>query len=121
MAFLALERRDSAGAVRRFETAAEALPLERGGAALLLIAGRVAAGLGDATEADRLLQRAGAATGTAPAAAARLERARLLARGGRQAEAVSALEELILDQPGSAVAPQARHLLDAIRGGVPPS
>jgi tetratricopeptide (TPR) repeat protein len=121
LAFLALERRDSAGAVRRFESAAEALPLERGGAALLLIAGRVAADLGDMGEADRLLQRAGAATGTAPAAAAQLERARLMASGGRPAEAVAVLEQLILDQPGSAVAPQARHLLEVIRGGVPPS
>jgi tetratricopeptide (TPR) repeat protein len=120
-AFLALERRDSAAAVRRFETAADLLPEDRGGAALLLIAGRVAADLGEIGEADRLLQRAGAATGTAPAAAARLERARLLARDGRQAEAITALEQLILDQPGSAVAPQARHLLDAMRGGIPPS
>jgi tetratricopeptide (TPR) repeat protein len=120
-AFLALERRDSAAAVRRFETAADLLPADRGGAALLLIAGQVAADLGEIGEADRLLQRAGAATGTAPAAAARLERARLLARDGRQAEAITALEQLILDQPGSAVAPQARHLLDAMRGGIPPS
>jgi TolA-binding protein len=38
---------------------------------------------------------------------------------GRQPEAIAALEQLILEYPSSTAAPQARRLLDAVRGGVP--
>jgi hypothetical protein len=54
---------------------------------------------------------------SAPAAA--LELARILAATNRQAEGVALLEQLILDHPESAVIPQARRLLDEIRGAVP--
>jgi TolA-binding protein len=43
----------------------------------------------------------------------------VLVRQGKQGEAITALEELILEYPESAVAPQARRLLDSVRGGVP--
>ena len=54
---------------------------------------------------------------TAPAAF--LELARLLLAVGRKAESQATLEQLILDHPQSAVTPQARRLLDELRGAVP--
>jgi tetratricopeptide (TPR) repeat protein len=118
-AFRALERRDSAVAVTAFATVAAGLPPDRGGAELLLLAGRIAAASRDSVKAEALLRDASAAKGTAAGSAARLELARLMARGGRREEASAVLEALILDDPQSAVAPQARRLLDTLRGAVP--
>jgi tetratricopeptide (TPR) repeat protein len=120
-AFAALERGDSAAAAAGFERVADALPPERGGAELRLLAGRIEVALGAVSEAEVSLRRAAGASESAAAPAARLELARLLVRTGRSADAVPALEQLILDHPASAVTPQARRLLDTVRGGVPPA
>jgi tetratricopeptide (TPR) repeat protein len=118
-AFRALQRGDSAAAVGQLAELAATLPPERGGAELLLLAGRVAARGMDSSNAEALLRGAAEAKGTAAAPAARLELARLLSRTGRREEAAVLLEQLILDDPRSAVAPQARRLLDTLRGAVP--
>jgi tetratricopeptide (TPR) repeat protein len=118
-AFQALERGDSAGAASGFEAAARRLPAERGGAELLLLAGRLREGTGALREAERLLRAAGDVAASAAAPAARLDLARVLQRSGRREEALVTLEQLILEHPTSAVAPQARRLADTIRGGVP--
>lgn len=120
LAFTRLERGDSAGAREGFEAAGALLPPTRGGAATLLLAGRIAAGQGAAAEAERLLLAAASVPEAAAATQARLELARLLLDGGRIDHATAVLEQLILDQPTSAVAPQARRLLDVAQGKVPP-
>ena len=119
LAFQALEQGDSAAAAGALEEVARQLPPERGGAELQLLAGRVQAGRALPVEAERLFRLAGKASGTAAAAGARLELARLMVHQGRQPEAIAALEQLILEYPSSTAAPQARRLLDAVRGGVP--
>jgi len=118
-AYLALEQGDSAGAAKGFADLAGRLPPERGGGELLLLAGRLCQAQGSMPQAEQLFRKAGAAKGTAAAPAARLELARVLVRQGKPAEAITALEELILEYPESAIAPQARRLLDTVRGGVP--
>lgn len=118
-AFLTLERGDSAAAATGFERVASRLPPERGGAELLLLSGRLRADQGELGEAERVLRSIRDDTASAAAPAARLELARVLVRQRRVGEAVAELEQLILDHPASAVAPQARRLLDTVRGGVP--
>lgn len=118
-AYLALDQGDSTGAARGFAELAGRLPPERGGGELLLLAGRLCQAQGSIPQAEQLFRKAGAAKGTAAAPAARLELARVLVRQGKPGEAITALEELILEYPESAVAPQARRLLDSVRGGVP--
>lgn len=118
-AFLALDRGDTATAAPAFALLAGRLDPERGGAELFLLAGRLHAGREDLTAAERLFRLASGTTGSAAGPAARLDLARVLLRQGREGEAITALEALILDHPGSAVAPQARRLLDMVRGGVP--
>jgi TolA-binding protein len=118
-AYLALERGDTSAAATGFAELAARLPAERGGGELTLLAGRLRQAQGSIPQAEQLFRKAGAATGTAAAPAARLELARVLVRQGKQGEAITALEELILEYPESAVAPQARRLLDTVRGGIP--
>ncbi|HEX6863941.1 MAG TPA: hypothetical protein VF414_14030 [Thermoanaerobaculia bacterium] len=118
-AYLALERGDTATAANGFAELAASLPPERGGGELALLAGRLRQAQGSMPQAEQLFRKAGAAKGTAAAPAARLELARVLVKQGKQGEAIAALEELILEYPESAVAPQARRLLDTVRGGVP--
>lgn len=119
-AYLALERGDSVAAAGGFAAVASDLPPDRGGAPLYLMAGRIRAGLGELSEADQLLRRAAGVAGSAAAPAAGLELARLQIRQGRPRDAITTLEHLILEFPASAVAPQARRLLDSVRGGAPP-
>ncbi len=120
-ALLGLVTRDSAGAADRLEAVAGSLAPDRGGAEVLLLAGRVRLGLGDAPRADSLFAAVAAMKVPASAAEAELERARILASGARKPEAIALLEHLIVSYPASAVAPQARRLLDQVRGAVPPS
>jgi hypothetical protein len=120
-AFLALARADSAGAVERLERVAQELPPAAGRADLLAYAGQLAAELSDA-RAGGLLSAAIAADSLGPAApAATLALAELAWRQGRAAEATARLEHLILTYPESALIPQARRLLDRVRGAVPNS
>jgi hypothetical protein len=57
----------------------------------------------------------------ASSAAAEFALADLLLKSGRNAQAITALEHLLLTWPTSAVVPQARRLLDVARGAVPNS
>ena len=118
-AFLALERGDSATAAGGFSGVGKQLPPDRGGASLFLLAGRIRAAQGSLPEADQLFRKATGVPGTAAAPAAGLELARLMIRQGRPRDAIATLEQLILEFPASAVAPQARRLLDSVRGGAP--
>ena len=123
-ALLQLERGDSSGAVAGLRRAADRLSTARGRPDVLLVAGRIAAGLGpaqDGTAADlftAVVQQGGLG---AAAPAAELELARLLLRRARPTEAVAHLEHLILTFPGSAVVPEARRELERAKGAIPQS
>ena len=126
-ALLLLARGDSASAVEALRATAATLPSLPGGGVLVL-AGRVAAGLDSARQVlavDLFQQVVGDSTraagaGAAPAAA-ELEWARLLAKQGHPDRAMTHLEHLILAYPGSAVVPEARRMLDRLKGSVPRS
>lgn len=127
-ALLVLARGDSADAVDGLRAAAAVLPpAPRGG--VLVLAGRVAAGLDSARQAlaadlfRQVVNDSTRAAGTAPAApaAAELEWARLLERQNHPDRAIAHLEHLILQYPGSAVVPEARRMLDRLKGSVPRS
>jgi tetratricopeptide (TPR) repeat protein len=119
--FLAVERGDTAGAIEHFVRAARGMPPTAGRADLLAFAGRLAADAGD-DRAAGLLTEALAADSTGPAApAAELALAELAWRAGRPDEARRRLEHVILDFPESAAVPEARRLLDRVRGVVPNS
>ncbi|HEV8357572.1 MAG TPA: hypothetical protein VGQ17_12510 [Gemmatimonadales bacterium] len=114
-----LERRDSAAAAAALEKVAQSVGPEHGGAELLLLAGRVRAGLGQGAEAERLYRAAVTQAVPAGSAAAELALAELLLREGKNEPAIAALEHLLLTWPTSSVVPQARRLLDVARGAVP--
>lgn len=115
-AFLALARGDSAQAAVRFERAADELP----DAAPLLLA--LSARIQSARKQDgpaiaiwtRILNQYPAAP---EAAESDLEWARTLRRKGDVAGAIDHLEHLILTYPQSALVPQARRELEAVRAG----
>lgn len=87
-----------------------------------MLASDVAAGIADHRRAEALLLGALAADSSGPAApAAELRLARVYALTGRRTEAALRLERLILAHPESAVVPQARRLLDQVRGAIPQS
>src|SRR5439155_1754451 len=108
-ALLTLSRGDSAGAVRSLRLAAGKLPAVEGGggrAAVLLLAGRVAArlALSQPDTAGALFAEVVRTGGTGAAApAAELEWARLLERRQQTADAIQHLEHLILSYPESAL------------------
>ncbi len=120
-----LARGDSAGAAPALAAVGQRLPLTEGGGEVLLLAARVApaseeTGWGAAGPTpEELLQTvmSGAAAGAAAQAA--LDLAPRYRRRGRDAEALETLEHLILIWPGSAIAPEARRLMDRWKGGIP--
>jgi hypothetical protein len=116
---LLLEQGDTATAAARLEVVSGELPPAKGGAEVALLAGRLWAALGRTAEAERVLARASHSEAPAASAAAGLELARIEGATGRRAEALVRLEALIVAWPGSAVAPDARRLLDVLRGAVP--
>lgn len=118
-AMLHLEQRDTAKAIAELTELAGKLPLEAGGSDLRLQVGRLQRAQGKAADAEQSFRKAMENKTGASAPAAALELARILAATNRQAEGVALLEQLILDHPESAVIPQARRLLDEIRGAVP--
>lgn len=120
-ALLALERGDSARGAESLEQVGEALPADKGGAGVMLLAASVRGALGDSTDAEALLRKAAASEVAATAPAAELELARLLLAQRRSSEAVSLLEHLILTWPQSATVPEARRALDEAKGAVPPT
>jgi TolA-binding protein len=120
-AFLALAQADTSDAVSRFEHAAAGLPAEQGRSDVLTFAGQLAMEAGD-DRAAKLFTVALAGDSTGPAApAALLGLAELAWHAGRPREARTRLERLILGYPESALVPQARRLLDHVRGAIPNS
>jgi hypothetical protein len=120
-AFHALERGDTAAAIERFAMAADGYAPLDGRGDLLAFAGHLAMRQGDA-RADSLLTAALAADSIGPAApVAELGLAEIAWRAGDAEQARRRLERLILAYPASAVVPEARRLLDRVRGGVPNS
>ena len=124
-ALLALARGDSTTAVDGLRaTAAGLAPGPRGG--VLVLAGRVAAALDSAHQAlaaelFRQVVTDSQPRATAAPAAAELEWARLLVKQGKPDRALAHLEHLILAYPGSAVVPEARRMMDRLKGSVPRS
>ena len=118
-ALLALERGDTTGAVAALDRAAQGLPPKAGGAQVGLLAAELEWERGGMVDAERRLQAVAATTVPATAPAAELDLARLLVALHRGPEAIAQLEHLILTYPRSALIPEARHLLDEVRGAVP--
>ena len=115
-AFLALARGDSVQAAQRFERAADSLP--DAASLLLTLAARVETARRAEARAVALWTRVATEHArSTEAPEAQLEWARALRRRGDRAGARAHLETLILDYPGSALVPQARRELDALRSG----
>lgn len=115
-AFLSLARGDTAEATRRFERAAADVP--DAAAVLLNIAARLHSARREDGPAMGLWKRLVTDHATAPEAAeADLEWGRTLRRHGDATGAQERFEHLILNYPRSALVPQARHELDALRTG----
>jgi thioredoxin-like negative regulator of GroEL len=119
VALLHLEQRDTVKAVAELQALAGKLPANAGGAELWLQVGRLQRARGKNAEAERAFRAASSGGTEATTPAASLELARLLVSVGRRAESQTILEQLILEHPQSAVVPQARRLLDELRGAVP--
>ena len=118
-ALFQLEQGDTAAAVTALELLASEFPPQQGGAEISLLAGRLLAGTGKTTEAERLFRAAASQDAPATAPAAELALAELLVTSRRPGEAVEVLEHMILTYPQSALVPQARRKLDEARGAVP--
>ena len=105
------------------ELRAAARGLSPGGrAAVLTLAGEAASKGGDAVTAEIVLVEALASDPQGPLApSAEYQLATVYISAGRTDEAVDRLERLILTYPKSALVPQARRLLDRVRGMVPNS
>lgn len=115
-AFLALARRDSAGAAERFVVLADSV----GPAAPALLS--MAARLSPRAAAIALWDRIIVTWPKSPEAAeALLASARALLTAGDKAGATTRLETLLVDYPTSALAPQARRELERMKGQVPPA
>ncbi len=115
-AFLALARGDSATAARRFEESAR--EVNDAASLVVTLAARIETARKAEDRALALWQRVATQYATAPEAPeAQLEWARGLKRRGDSAGAREHLEHLILTYPGSALVPQARRELDALRMG----
>jgi hypothetical protein len=123
-ALLTLARRDSAVAVTELRRAAEELTPEQGRGDALLVAGRICARLGAQGEATAIVLFAEVVRiggkGSAPPAA-ELAWAELLIQQKQLAPAITHLENVILNYPESAVVPEARRRLDAVKGATPKS
>jgi len=123
-ALLTLARGDTVTAIAALRHAAGRLPEQGGRLEVLLLAAQVAAQKGGEQEPtatalfDEIVRAGG--EGAAPAAA-ELDWARLLVRGGRSAEAIPHLEHLILTYPSSAFVPEARRVLERAKGAIPKS
>lgn len=120
-ALLKLERHDSVTAGQDLARVGATLPPDRGGAEVLLLAGRVQAGAGNRSEAERLFRLVSDLKVPASAAQATVELARILVATERKPQAIEMLEQLLVSYPMSAVAPQARRIIDQAKGAIPPS
>jgi TolA-binding protein len=119
-AFGALSAGDTLAAVDGLRRAAGQLPRDGGRADVLTFAGELALAVGYDERAERVLLDALDADSAGPSApAAELLLATVYAEAGRSEEALARLEHVILTYPRSAVVPQARRLLDRVRGTIP--
>ena len=119
-ALLQLEFGDTSSAIDGINEAVEVLddPGER--AHLLSLAGNLAVSSTEYVLAEGLLQQALAADSLGSAApAAEFALAVVYASTGRPQQAIVHLEHLILTYSHSAVVPEARRLLDQVRGAIP--
>lgn len=117
-AFLALARGDTVAAMSGFTRATSELP--DAAALLRLEAARLADARRDAATAGPLWAAIIAADPSTPEAAeARLARARAAIRRGEGTSARADLEALLLEQPQSALVPQARRELERLAGRTP--
>jgi tetratricopeptide (TPR) repeat protein len=116
-AFLALARGDTIGAAQRLERAAD--ELHEAGSLLLGFAARLWSQKKNDGQAIALWSRIVKDFPLAPEAAeSDLEWARTLRRKGDRNGATERFEHLILSYPNSALVPQARRELEALRSGV---
>ena len=122
-AFLLMARRDSAGAAARLvaladSTAISSSPMSDAAPALLGLAARLRS---PGPEAIALWSRIVSVYPKSPEAPeSLLAWARALAAANDRAGAMTRLETLVLEYPGSALLPQARRELDRLRAGTPP-
>jgi FimV-like protein len=117
-----LTRGDSGQAVSRLHKAASALPRQGGRPDVLVLAGRIAVGRRDARRAETLLLAALEIDPDGVAApVAKLELARAYIQLKEAEAARNQLEDLILSHSESAIVPQARRLLEHVRGNIPRS
>lgn len=114
-----LARGDSATAVRQLTEIAGSVP--HGQPELLAVAARLSATRSPAESEALWNEVARRFPRSAPAPAAHLALARLMASRGDVAGAARRLEQLILDYPESALIPEARRELDRVRGAIPRS
>jgi tetratricopeptide (TPR) repeat protein len=115
-----LAQGDTGAALTQFAVAAESLPPRGGRADVLFYAGQVAEAKGDHMRAQPFLQGVLLADPEGVSApVAEFHLAELLAKSGKNRESQTHLEHLILTYPQSALVPQARRMLDQIRGRTP--
>jgi tetratricopeptide (TPR) repeat protein len=119
LAFRSLDAGDTLAAARTMEQAGKDIPVDGGRAEVTLYAGRLYAAAGQAGKAESDFRAAVLKDAPNTSAAALLELGRLFVAQDRRPEATQVLEQMILDYPTSALLPQARRLLDQVRGGVP--
>jgi hypothetical protein len=121
-ALLTLEQADTVGAIDELTLVARSLPTDGGYADVMVFAGQLAVRRGDHNAAQLLEEALTVESGSGPVApAAEFALAELAVREKRYHAAQERLESLILAYPGSAVVPQARRLLDQVRGAIPRS
>jgi hypothetical protein len=119
-ALLWLERADTSRALDRLVEVARELPDSGGRSPVLTLAGGIATESGDLQRAESLLAEALRADSAGPSApAAEYALSMVLAGTGREEAAAERLEHMILTHPGSALVPEARRLLDQVRGAIP--
>ncbi len=119
-ALLWLERADTSRAMDGLEAVARELPDSGGRCPVLTLAGGLARQSGDMERAESLLLEALEADSMGPSApAAEYSLGAVLAGSGRSEAAAERLEHMILNHPGSALVPEARRLLDQVRGAIP--
>jgi tetratricopeptide (TPR) repeat protein len=119
-AMLLVAQGDTVRAVERMREAARLVPPGGGRAELLVHAAELAVAAADTGSAEGLLLEATEVEPEGPSApAAELALATIYAATDRNEEALRRLEYLVLNFPGSAVVPQARRLLDQVRGVIP--
>ncbi len=115
-----LAKGDTLKALGQLAAAADSLPPRGGRADVLFYAGQVAEARGDHARAQPLLAGVLLADPTgASAPVAEFHLAQSLATTGKTRESQDHLEHLILTYPQSALVPQARRMLDKMRGRTP--